>query len=72
MLDVFCLRNILKLLLKPFLGLVETPMEILHVRYSITARFPVPTSRVVIQSMNVHIYGTVEKEQKIPLKQMKT
>lgn len=52
----------IKLSLKPFIGLVETHLKILHVRYSITARFLVPTSRVVNQSMNVHLNGKVEKE----------
>lgn len=54
------------------MSLVGTHMEILHVRYFITARFPVPTSQIVNQSMSVHFYGKVGKEQEIPLKQMKT
>lgn len=54
------------------MALVEKHMDILHVRYFITARFPVPTSRIVNQSMRVNLNGKVGKEQEIPLKQMKT
>lgn len=53
----------------PLLG---TQMEILHARYSITARFPVLTSRIVNQQMSVNLNGKVEEEQEKPLKQMKT
>lgn len=52
--------------------LVGTKMEILHARYTITARFPVLTSRIVNQQMHVDLNGKVEEEQEIPLKQVKT
>lgn len=51
--------------------LVVKNMEILHVRYFITARFPVGTSRIVNHSMSVHLNGKMEKEQEIPSKQTK-
>lgn len=54
------------------MNLVGTNTEILHVRYFITARFPVPTSRIVNQSMSVYLNGKVGKEQEILSKQMKT
>lgn len=54
------------------MALLGTKMEILHARYTITARFPVLTSRIVNQLMSVNLNGRVEEDQEIPLKQMKT